>query len=160
MYFVLDVESGAVHMVDELAANAINAVEKFGKNARDMLAVAFDYSDEEIGEILAEIEELRARGELFTPEQPEVLAGESGEIKAMCLHVAHDCNLRCSYCFAETGEYHGGRALMSPEVGKAALDFLVAHSGKRKHLEVDIFWRRAADEFRRGQRAGGLRPKA
>lgn len=139
MYFVLDVESGAVHMVDELAANAINAVEKFGKNARDMLAVAFDYSDEEIGEILAEIEELRARGELFTPEQPEVLAGESGEIKAMCLHVAHDCNLRCSYCFAETGEYHGGRALMSPEVGKAALDFLVAHSGKRKHLEVDFF---------------------
>ena len=65
MYFVLDVESGAVHMVDELAANAINAVEKFGKNARDMLAVAFDYSDEEIGEILAEIEELRARRAVY-----------------------------------------------------------------------------------------------
>ncbi len=79
-------------------------------------------------------------------------------VKALCLHIAHDCNLGCKYCFAEEGEYHGRRALMSFEVGKKALDFLIANSGNRRNLEVDFFG--AADELGGSASFGGIRKKS
>ena len=97
----------------------------------------------EIEEVLEEIEELRRDGSLFSPEpyRPSIdqFAKRPTVVKALCLHIAHDCNLACRYCFAEEGEYHGRRALMSAEVGKRALDFLVKNSGMRTNLEVDFF---------------------
>ena len=108
---VLDVCSGSVHVVDEAAYDLIGLYE--------------DHSRE------AAIDEVSMAGELK--------ARTSGVVKALCLHIAHTCNLNCSYCFASQGKYHGDRALMSFEVGKQALDFLIAHSGTRKNLEVDFF---------------------
>ena len=92
----------------------------------------------------AQIEALRAEGRLFAPDSFADLAGKlketsAGVVKALCLHIAHTCNLNCAYCFASQGKYHGERALMSFDVGKQALDFLVAHSGNRRNLEVDFF---------------------
>jgi len=81
-------------------------------------------------------------------------------VKALCLHIAHDCNLACKYCFAEEGEYHGRRALMSYEVGKKALDFLIKNSGNRRNLEVDFFGGGASDELAGGKRSGSLRKRA
>ena len=133
-YLVLDVESGAVHEVDKPSFDVISAIEK--GNAVD----ALPYSRSMIEEILNEIEELREDGLFDTPapKAPKAYA-QFSPIKSMCLNVAHDCNLRCSYCFAETGEFHGGRMLMPFETAKAALDMLVKRSGGRYHLEVDLF---------------------
>ena len=101
-------------------------------------------SDGEIAECCGQIAELKAQGQLFTEDTFEPMAGAlkaktSGVIKALCLHIAHTCNLNCSYCFASQGKYHGERALMSYEVGKRALDFLIENSGSRRNLEVDFF---------------------
>lgn len=101
------------------------------------------YPEEEIREALGECEELARSGVLFTEdiyENPIMdYKARKTVVKALCLHIAHDCNLACRYCFAEEGEYHGRRALMSFEVGKKALDFLIANSGSRRNLEVDFF---------------------
>jgi uncharacterized protein len=103
-----------------------------------------DYSKEDIDEALTELQELIDDRALFTGDDYEEYIDELGKnrqtvVKALCLHIAHDCNLACKYCFAEEGEYHGKRELMSYEVGKAALDFLVKNSGRRRNLEVDFF---------------------
>ena len=95
-------------------------------------------------ECIADVAALVSRGQLYTPDDYEPLAGEfkqrqAGVVKALCLHVAHTCNLNCAYCFASQGKYHGERAIMSYEVGKRALDFLVENSGGRTNLEVDFF---------------------
>ena len=134
MYLVLDVESGALHSVDKMAYDIIKA-DNEGKSPYDL-----PYEKSDIDEVLKEINELKEMGALDTPmpDMPDISESD-GIIKAMCLHIAHDCNLRCKYCFAETGEYRGGRMLMSEEVGKASLDFLVKHSGNRHNLEVDLF---------------------
>lgn len=133
-YLVLDVESGAVHEVDKPSFDVISAVEQ--GNA----VYALPYSRSLIDEILAEIDELKAEG-IF--DSPAPLApnnvGAHSPIKSMCLNIAHDCNLRCAYCFAETGEFHGGRMLMPFETARAALDFLMIRSGLRHNLEVDLF---------------------
>ena len=146
---VLDVCSGAVHLVDELAYDMIALFEE--RSYPEILAAMLEkYRDEpvvteaEIARCYREIEALKANGELFTPDTYAGSAGtfkeRSGDvIKALCLHVAHTCNLNCSYCFASQGKYHGERAVMSLEVGKQALDFLIAHSGSRHNLEVDFF---------------------
>ena len=101
------------------------------------------YSENDIEEALEEIEELKEAGQLFTEDTYKDLVidfkNRKTVVKAMCLHIAHDCNLACKYCFAEEGEYHGRRALMSLEVGKKALDFLIENSGNRRNLEVDFF---------------------
>ena len=121
-----------------------------GKNedeARQYLGTVFgakDGSDSEaIEESLSEVNELIREGMLFTSEEYEpsidAFLKRPTVVKALCLHIAHDCNLACRYCFAEEGEYHGRRALMDYETGKKALDFLVANSGARRHLEVDFF---------------------
>ncbi|MBR0136361.1 MAG: 4Fe-4S cluster-binding domain-containing protein, partial [Clostridia bacterium] len=133
-YLVLDVESGAVHEVDKPSYDVISAVEQ--GNAVD----ALPYSHSLIEEILGEIDELRREG-IFDSEAPVAPKpnGAFSPIKSMCLNVAHDCNLRCAYCFAETGEFHGGRMLMPFETAKAALDMLIKRSAGRYHLEVDLF---------------------
>lgn len=101
------------------------------------------FSPEEIRTSVSECEKLKEEGMLFTRDIYESAIDEFSKnsrpvVKALCLHIAHDCNLACRYCFAEEGEYHGRRALMSFEVGKKALDFLIANSGSRRNLEVDF----------------------
>jgi len=131
---VLDVESGAVHLLDDHAFAVLTAIE----NGQDPYQIS-DLDQAEIGEIVAEYEGLKMQGLIDRPEldAPPVRGGSV--IKSLCLHVAHDCNLRCKYCFASTGEFHGERMMMPLEVGKAAIDFVMRHSGSRKHLEVDLF---------------------
>ena len=146
---VLDVCSGAVHVLDD-AGYAV--VTHFEQVPREELLPAlhaahpFDpaFTPDELEACYDEILALKEAGQLFTPDTFAPMAGElksrtAGVVKALCLHVAHTCNLNCAYCFASQGRYHGERAVMSFDVGKQALDFLVANSGTRKHLEVDFF---------------------
>ncbi len=133
-FLVLDVESGAVHSLDELSFDIIRAIE-LGNDV-----YALPYSDTEIDEVLVEIAELRNIGQFDSPAPAPIIRNAADSpIKSMCLNIAHDCNLRCRYCFAETGEFHGGRMLMPIETAMAALDFLISHCGARHHLEVDLF---------------------
>ena len=146
---VLDICSGSVHAVDELAYDVIALFETERRDAIiEKLWEKYQGIDgvtpDEIGECYDQIVQLKAAGKLFTEDSFAPMAGElkartSGVIKALCLHIAHTCNLNCSYCFASQGKYHGDRALMSFEVGKRALDFLVERSGSRHNLEVDFF---------------------
>ncbi|MCQ2505718.1 MAG: thioether cross-link-forming SCIFF peptide maturase [Lachnospiraceae bacterium] len=145
---VLDTCSGSVHVVDEVAYDCI---EMFENNERSVIIAEMlkkygdreDVTEEDLNICLDDIQELKDNKKLFTPDEYEGLAfdykNNSKVIKALCLHVAHTCNLNCSYCFASQGKYHGERALMSFEVGKRAIDFLVEHSAARKNLEVDFF---------------------
>ena len=148
-YIVLDTCSGSIHVVDEVAYDLIalypgrtgeELVEALLKKYRDRP----DVTREELQTCLADVEALVRSGQLYTPDTFADLAGtfkeRSGDVvKALCLHVAHTCNLNCAYCFASQGKYRGDRALMSFEVGRQALDFLVRHSGTRRNLEVDFF---------------------
>ena len=143
---VLDIFSGSVHVVDDVAFDLIEMYES--KNADEICeAVLSKYPDitkEEVLEGLTQIEALKNLGKLFTEDTFSPMANKlkektSGVVKALCLHVAHTCNLNCSYCFASQGKYHGDRALMSLETGKRALDFLIENSGTRRNLEVDFF---------------------
>ncbi len=152
---VLDVNSGSVHVVDDMCYDVIEElnkhnVEEHPEVLEDAATVAGlqealkeKYPVEEIGEVYEDIKELAKAGQLFTKDIYEQYIGAVKQrktvVKALCLHIAHDCNLACKYCFAEEGEYHGRRALMSFEVGKKALDFLIANSGNRRNLEVDFF---------------------
>ena len=159
---VLDVNSGSVHVMDEQAYKLVPVVEellKTGSNGEDREQEAAELSvrsaqilsqkegkeilASELEETVEELLELRDAGMLYTEDIYEKYIGDFKNrqtvVKALCLHIAHDCNLACKYCFAEEGEYHGRRALMSFEVGKKALDFLVANSGNRVNLEVDFF---------------------
>ena len=146
---VLDVFSGAVHVVDDIAYDIINMYESAPREElvrvmSEKYANMDGVSETDIRECLDDIDALRDEGRLFTPDtfadKADVLKKRSeGIVKALCLHVAHTCNLNCSYCFASQGKYHGERAIMSYEVGKQALDFLIAHSGTRHNLEVDFF---------------------
>ena len=143
---VLDICSGSVHVVDEAAYDIIALYESTPRE-QVLQTVGEKHPEipaQELSECYDQITELKDAGKLFTPDTFAPMAGElkartSGVVKALCLHVAHTCNLNCSYCFASQGKYHGERAIMSYEVGKQALDFLVAHSGTRKNLEVDFF---------------------
>ena len=145
---VLDTASGSVHTVDEVAYDIISMY-KTASGEQIVTAMLEKYAhlpDVTRDEILACIEDVRAleqAGKLFSTDRYEELAynykNNSNVIKAMCLHVAHTCNLNCSYCFASQGKYQGERAIMSFEVGKRAFDFLIEHSGTRRNLEVDFF---------------------
>ena len=143
---VLDTSSGGVYSVDKMAYDIIAMFEQNSKQ-EIIEKISKDYVDvdrSEIEECYAQILELKEQGVLFSSDKFESMAGElkaktSGVVKALCLHIAHACNLNCEYCFASQGKYHGERALMSFEVGKRALDFLVENSGTRKNLEVDFF---------------------
>ena len=145
---VLDVESGAVHIVDDVAYDLIPLMEERPDiDIREAASLTGNkYGEEELKEAISEINRLREEGTLYAKDIYEPYVDKFSEskakdpvVKAMCLHIAHDCNLRCKYCFAEEGEYHGRRALMSFEVGAKALDYLIEHSGNRRNLEVDFF---------------------
>ena len=145
---VLDTCSGSVHSVDDVAYDMIAM---YGKEDDDRIIAAMkekyadrsDVTDSDLRDCLSDIEALVNAGKLFSEDAYEQLAydykNKSNVIKALCLHIAHTCNLNCSYCFASQGKYHGDRALMTFEVGKQAFDFLIANSGTRKNLEVDFF---------------------
>jgi uncharacterized protein len=142
---VLDTASGSVHLVDDVAYDII---EMYKSRSADEICAAIcakypDVTRSDVLECLDDVAELERAHKLFTPDDYEQLAadykGSSHVIKALCLHVAHTCNLNCSYCFASQGKYHGERAVMSFDVGKRALDFLVENSGDRRNLEVDFF---------------------
>lgn len=147
---VLDVNSGAVHVVDDVVYDLILPLEELiaSKADKDIVVkkakeISPSVSDEEITEAVEELTELFDAELLYTKDAYEPYIEQFGKrqtvVKALCLHIAHDCNLACKYCFAGEGEYHGRRAIMSYEVGKKALDFLVANSGSRVNLEVDFF---------------------
>lgn len=152
---VLDVNSGSVHIVDDLVYDIISLYEKEDKSAiiNKMLEkysnpnpesqLADIVTQSEIEEAIADIEQLKAEGNLFSEDiyKDYIMDFRKREtvVKALCLHIAHDCNLACRYCFAGEGEYQGDRSLMSFEVGKQALDFLIKNSGNRRNLEVDFF---------------------
>ena len=146
---VLDVCSGSVHVVDEVAYDIIAMFEE-GSREHILSAMAEKYagrediSSDDLAECYAQVQALKDSGKLFAPDTFEPMAGKlkektSGVIKALCMHIAHTCNLNCEYCFASQGKYHGDRAVMSFEVGKRALDFLIENSGSRRNLEVDFF---------------------
>ena len=142
---VLDICSGSVHAVDEVAYDIINMYESNTREEiTDCILNKYDVTNEDISDCFDDIEELKNQGKLFTPDTFEPMADTlkkktSGVVKALCLHVAHICNLNCSYCFASQGKYHGDRAVMSYEVGKRALDFLIENSKGRTNLVVDFF---------------------
>ena len=145
---VVDVFSGAIHLVDDVAYDIIALYETTEKeqiiNSLVEKYAHENLSREEIGECYDEITELKEDGKLFSPDTFAPISNKlkektSGVVKALCLHVAHTCNLNCAYCFASQGKYSGERAVMSEEVGKRALDFLIENSGTRHNLEVDFF---------------------
>ena len=146
---VLDSCSGSIHVVDEVAYDIIAMIREKSHDeiAADIMAKyghREDVTGEEVRLCIDDVEGLIAAGKLYTPDTFADMAGtfkeRSGDVvKALCLHVAHTCNLNCAYCFASQGKYNGDRALMSFEVGKQALDFLMDHSGSRRNLEVDFF---------------------
>ncbi len=143
---VMDINSGAIHVVDEVSYDMIALYEDHDKDAV-IAEVAKTYpniSREELEEAYDEITSLKEEGSLFTKDEYEDRVIDYTKrptvVKALCLHIAHACNLSCKYCFAEEGLYHGKKAELMPyEVGKQALDFLVANSGNRRNLEVDFF---------------------
>ena len=146
---VLDTFSGSVHVVDEVAYDLIEGFENTEKEA--LIDLLFEkhkgnpeVTRDELLDCYEQVLELKEMGKLFSPDPFKPLAGElkqktSGVVKALCLHVAHTCNLNCAYCFASQGKYQGERAIMSLDVAKRALDFLIENSGTRKNLEVDFF---------------------
>ena len=145
---VLDAYSGSVHVVDEVAYDVIGmykdaSADEIVAKMMEKYGDREDVTEEDIRQCIEDVAGLEQAGKLFAEDNYGHLAFDFKkrvtEIKAMCLHVAHTCNLNCDYCFASQGNYHGDRALMSFEVGKQALDFLVANSGKRRNLEVDFF---------------------
>lgn len=152
---IMDVNSGAVHVVDDVVYDAVACLSGRQKDmkapgpiAREVVeevktCLSSSYAPQDIEDALSDIQELIDREELFTEDVYHDYVVDFKKrktvVKALCLHIAHDCNLACQYCFAEEGEYHGRRALMSFEVGKRALDFLIANSGSRRNLEVDFF---------------------
>ncbi len=143
---VIDVCSGAIHVVDDIAYDIIAGFEE-AERGEVIKKTAEKYKDipfDEVSECYDNILALKDSGKLFVSDTFEAMAGThkaktSGVVKALCLHIAHTCNLNCSYCFASQGKYHGERALMSFDVGKRALDFLIENSGSRRNLEVDFF---------------------
>lgn len=152
---VMDVYSGSVHVVDDVCYDVIaklngsetepTAGTLKETDVKDQLlqSLGNKYEASDIEDALSDVIELTEGEQLFVKDTYECMIEEVKKrktvVKALCLHIAHDCNLACKYCFAEEGEYHGRRALMSFEVGKKALDFLIANSGNRRNLEVDFF---------------------
>jgi len=139
---VLDINSGSVHVVDDLVYDIVDIANE--KSEEEICIIySHKYNEADIKDALADIMELKENEQLYTKDEYKTYVMDFKKrktvVKALCLHIAHACNLACRYCFAEEGEYHGQRAMMSFEVGKKALDFLVANSGNRINLEVDFF---------------------
>jgi len=136
---VLDVHSGALHQVDEITWDLLNDFENYTKEVI-IEKYSGKYSKQDVEEVLGELDQLKEQGLLFSADPLDgSYEPKEGVVKALCLHIAHDCNLRCRYCFAGQGPFGGDRSLMSLETGIAALDFLLEQSVGRKHVEVDFF---------------------
>ncbi len=142
----LDVNSGAVHVLDDVSYGLLDALreaerlpDRLSENLRQTLCEA--HAPEEVESAFEELRELERAGALFSPDGYDEFLGKTGDVpvKAMCLNIAHDCNLRCEYCFAAKGDFGHGRMLMSEEVGRRAIDFLLTRSGSRRNLELDFF---------------------
>lgn len=144
-FIVLDVNSGCVHVVDQIIYDMLDYVDdpKQDETPAALYEQMKDYSREEVDAAYEEIRQLQKAGKLFSPDEYEEIAErirQLSPVKALCLHIAHDCNLRCDYCFASTGEYNQHkRSLMSLEVGKKAIDFVVKESKGRRNIEIDFF---------------------
>ena len=141
---VLDVYSGSIHMVDEVAYDIIQMYEDHTRDEIvERICPMHNVSEADVDECLDDIKSLIDAGKLFAPDKYEGIAIDLKKrrwfLKALCLHVAHTCNLDCSYCFAAQGKFHGKRGLMSFETGKRAIDFLIEHSGYHKNLDIDFF---------------------
>ena len=140
---LLDENSGSVHVADDLVYDVIEAKNQGFDRTAVIARLKARYPEKDLEEALDEIEELIRDGSLYTEDKYkdaiDLFKERKTVVKALCLHVAHECNLACRYCFAGEGEYNGERALMSFETGKKALDFLIANSGNRVNLEVDFF---------------------
>ena len=142
---VLDVNSGAVHVLDQMTYDVLHQVENLESLPEFCPAevkTSLPYDGAEVDEIWSELKELEAAGLLFVKEDyidPEWAVLKNAPIKALCLNVAHDCNLRCKYCFASTGDFGTGRKIMPFETAKRAIDFVIERSGKRRNIEVDFF---------------------
>lgn len=139
---VMDINSGAIHIVDDITYNILDNYKN--KSKQEIISLyQNEYTLEDIEEAICEIQELELSEQLFTEDAYENFVPQFKNrqpvVKALCLHIAHDCNLKCKYCFAEEGEYHGKRSLMSFEVGKKAIDFIITNSGSRRNLEIDFF---------------------
>lgn len=140
---VLDVNSGAVHILDDIAGRVLSCFDETGTPVEERIEhLRREIGAEPVNEALSELEELKAEGllfssdpyeEMFTPETTPAV------VKALCLHIAHDCNLRCKYCFAGEGDYHGEKALMPVEIARKAIDFVIENSGNRRNIEIDFF---------------------
>jgi uncharacterized protein len=142
-FIVIDVNSGAVHVVDEMLYDLIERLNQGQKKDEILMSLVGQYEIKDLEEAFEEINQLITDKLLFSS-NPYLGVVESFKeretvVKAMCLHIAHDCNLACKYCFASEGEYHGTRSMMSLEVGKKAVDYLIENSGSRKNLEIDFF---------------------
>ncbi|MBQ6555487.1 MAG: thioether cross-link-forming SCIFF peptide maturase [Firmicutes bacterium] len=142
VYIVMDINSGAVHVVDRLVYDILDYYKK--EDTESIVKKLSDtYPEAEIRQSIEELDTLVEQRMLFTPDTYSAVAPfvkkREPVVKALCLHIAHDCNLKCKYCFAEEGEYHGKRELMSAEIGKKAIDMLIKASGSRKNLEIDFF---------------------
>ncbi len=141
-YFVIDINSGSLHKIDELVFDILDD-EKFLSLDSVKNKLAGKYESRIIEEAYEELRYLVDEGYLYSEElyRDVAIKGQEGQsyIKALCLNIIHDCNLQCKYCFADEGEYHGGKKRMSAEVGKKAIDFVIKHSGPRKNIEVDLF---------------------
>ena len=152
---VLDVNSGSIHVVDDVVYDTLEMLDENDENkysAENIKKVSAELwkkypeenlTEDDIRDVFSDLQELEENGTLYARDdyRDGVIDFKKRQtvVKALCLHIAHDCNLSCEYCFASEGEYHGDRALMSYEVGKKALDFLVENSGHRRNLEVDFF---------------------
>lgn len=140
-YIVMDVNSGAVHVVSPMVYDILDYYKE--KTDGEILALLKDrYDEAELAEALEELKFLEKEGMLYADDSQvtlEMLEGRGAVIKAMCLHVAHDCNMTCKYCFGDKGAFEGERSLLSLETGKKAIDFLLAHSASRRNLEIDFF---------------------
>jgi uncharacterized protein len=139
-YIVLDVHSGAIHVIDKMIFDLLDCYPDPDRS-HVLKMLSGQFSAEALEEGMSEIDTLIEMGQLFSKDDylSSVAFKKQPVIKALCLHVAHDCNIRCKYCFASQGDFHGERLLMPLETGKNAFDFLVAHSGNRRNLEVDFF---------------------
>ena len=136
---MLDINSGAVHVIDKMIYDMMDIFD--GSNAEDTVQkLKGTYAESDLRESIEELQGLIAAQELFAPDidVPPTFK-EEGLVKSLCLLVAHDCNLRCKYCFAGTGDFGHDRGLMSNEVGEAAVEYIISHSGNRKNCEIDFF---------------------
>ncbi len=138
---VMDINSGAVHVVDDII---FDIADRFEEETEILIKeLSSKYEEKDIREALSELSALKEAGMMYTEDEYigvlDNVESRSPVVKALCLHIAHDCNLKCAYCFAEEGEYHGHRSLMSSEVGKKAIDFIIENSGSRHNLEIDFF---------------------